>query len=311
MTLFEAYVMVDWSAASKPKQGPDSVWVAVAGWEESGLRIEASLNPPTRAKATRDIQGKLEQFFEENKRVLVGFDFAYGYPQGLAAALRVGAALPGTEPDWSLVWRRLVASLSDHAQNTNNRFEVAAALNAALGSAAGPFWGCPGARATRSLAVSGPRFPVTTRSGRPLGRYRLTEERLRSRGAFVQGTWKLYGNGSVGSQSLVGIPRVAALRWAPELDQASAVWPFETGFGDEPGSGQRPFVLHAEIWPGLAPVEPSGSRVKDQAQVEGLVRFFADRDKSGELGRLFAAPDHLKPAEQETCTREEGWILGA
>jgi hypothetical protein len=27
--LFQAYVMVDWSAAAKPATGPDSIWVGV------------------------------------------------------------------------------------------------------------------------------------------------------------------------------------------------------------------------------------------------------------------------------------------
>ena len=45
----------------------------------------------------------LRQFVAGGERVLVGFDFPYGYPAGFAAALDL------TGPPWLAVWRYLVA----------------------------------------------------------------------------------------------------------------------------------------------------------------------------------------------------------
>jgi hypothetical protein len=46
----------------------------------------------------------------------------------------------------------------------------------------------------------------------------------------MQPIWKLFGNGSVGGQALLGIPRLSALRNDEVLEPVFRVWPFETGF---------------------------------------------------------------------------------
>jgi hypothetical protein len=53
--LFESYVMVDWSAASKPATGADSIWIgALTPDSRLKLSFKAS-NPPTRAKAIEEL----------------------------------------------------------------------------------------------------------------------------------------------------------------------------------------------------------------------------------------------------------------
>ena len=81
--LFDAYLMVDWSAASTPKTGADSMWVFYkrADWE----LIE---NPPTRAAACT----RILQLVGRSKGILVGMDFAFGYPVGLASRLGLAGA---------------------------------------------------------------------------------------------------------------------------------------------------------------------------------------------------------------------------
>ena len=49
--MFEAYVVVDWSANSRPKMGKDSIWIAEAGRLGRRVRVEAPINLPTRAAA--------------------------------------------------------------------------------------------------------------------------------------------------------------------------------------------------------------------------------------------------------------------
>jgi precorrin-8X/cobalt-precorrin-8 methylmutase len=136
---------------------------------------------------------------------------------------------------------------------------------------------------------------------------RASEKRL----PRTQPTWKLLGNGSVGGQALVGIHCVAALRDDPALSPCSRVWPFETGFTATPASGSRPAVIHAEIWPGVVPINLALHGIRDAAQVMTLARHFATEDAAGRLGALFATPTGLSNAEVTACIAEEGWILGA
>src|SRR5215471_2645302 len=127
--IFDRYVIVDWSARNRPRVGKDSVWVCVL---DADGRISAQ-NPPTRGKAELIIRDALRHFVAEGQRVLVGFDFPYGYPAGLAAALDLAG------PPWRAVWQYLVAGVRDDGEtNASNRFEVAARINASLQHQA--FW---------------------------------------------------------------------------------------------------------------------------------------------------------------------------
>ena len=123
----------------------------------------------------------------------------------------------------------------------------------------------------------------------------------------MQSVWKLYTAGSVGSQTLLGIPRVAALRFDTRRADMSRVWPFEAA---SPGR-QRPFVLHVEIWPGMVPLERALHPVKDAAQVLTMVRSLAARDAAGELRAALERPRRLTGTRAAACLGEEGWILGA
>jgi precorrin-8X/cobalt-precorrin-8 methylmutase len=264
--LFDAYIAVDWSASSKPKRGIDSVWLCKHGSPPE--------NPSTRHDATERVRELLQELVAAGKWVLVGFDFPYGYPRGFADLIA-----PGDGPPWRRTWNALARRVRDEAWNANNRFEVAAHLNVD----GGPFWACPAGHAREALTVKrGISFPH-----KGLQEFRATERAVRG----VQPAWKLSGAGSVGSQALLGIPRVASLRDDPALAPVSAVWPFE------PTSEAQ--VVHVEIWPGL--VEPTEHPVRDAGQVEALAAHWARLDAAGRLAPLFQAPP---------SAAEEGWILG-
>jgi hypothetical protein len=302
MTLFDAYLMVDWSASSKPKSGKDSIWIALAVRVGERVAVEALENPRTRTAAAARVNELVRSLITRGLRVLTGFDFPYGYPRGLATAL----GLSDDEAPWRVIWNRFSEAIRDDARNVNNRFGVASNLNAKLGLRPGPFWGCPAPQQTATLRSKGCSFPYDA-PGRALERRRTTERRLRG----VQETWKLFGRGSAGSQALLGIPRVAALRDDETLAPVSRVWPFETGFTNLPTPQHGPFVLHAEIWPGVVPIDASLHTVRDTAQVLTLTRHFAALDDLGEAQALFRAPDRLGADELAACVAEEGWILGA
>jgi len=299
INLFDRYVIVDWSATSKPTAGKDSIWIATCG---RGGRELLDRNPRTRDAATTLIADYLRESTAGGLSVFIGFDFPYGYPAGFAA-LASGAV--GSSP-WRTTWNRINTEVKDDARNSNNRFAVASRFNEVCGLRFGPFWGAPTSRVTDRLSTTGHEW-----SDLPLRQYRRAERRLIDRDRRVQETWKLWTAGSVGGQALMGIPRVVALRDASEFASISAVWPFETGFASAPFADRRPFVLHAEIWPGVIDLKASPDEVRDQSQVRQLAQHFADLDARGRFGLLFERPAGLPDSQVAECISEEGWILGA
>jgi hypothetical protein len=303
MALFDAYVFVDWSGRGTPtpaRPGPDAIWIG----ERRGRAARARYFR-TRDDAHRHLAATLAADVAAGRRVLVGVDFVLGYPAGLARA--AGLAGPAGAPAWRATWEHLARAVHDDASNGNDRFAVAAALNARLGARA--FWGAPPAHVGRWLAATSPGFPVATAAG-PLARLRATDLCLPG----VQEPWKLLGAGSVGSQALLGIPRMNALRSDPALARATAVWPFETGFAPPAAAGPR--VVLAEAWPGVVRAEADRlirvrGLVRDAGQVLALCTWAARLDRAGALAHLLVTPGRLAGPVPGRCLEEEGWTLGA
>ena len=298
MTLFDAYLMVDWSASARPRTGADSIWYALVTRDHGAARTTLVHNAPTRTLARDGIAHLLRDLVEAGKAVLVGFDFPFGYPRGFADAL----GLQGTP--WRATWDHIAAAIADGPGNANNRFQVAASLNAALSGRDVPFWACPAGAAGAHLAQRKP----DRRDDDMIAEYRLADRGMPG----TQPVWKLYTAGSVGSQALMGIPMVRSLRDDPNLASVSRVWPFETGLRPLDRPRARDWrVLHAEVFPSMIPVRPGTGEVKDEVQVKALAHHFADLDGRGELGDLFHGPPELTRVERRQAEVEEGWILGS
>jgi len=294
--LFSAYVIVDWSAAAKPSTGADSVWIGVVKrYVRFRLTYEAH-NPPTRAEAEKKLVALLDDFKKRSERALVGFDFPLGFPRGFAKAL----SLPGETP-WRAVWDQLDKMVKDKADNTNNRFGVGSEINRRMTGGPFPFWGCPPKDALTTLQ------PKRTREHGPGDLPEFRHADLAAKGAAS--IWKLYYNGSVGGQAILGIPAVRRLKLA--RGEALKAWPFETGFKELTEADLAGVdVVVAEVYPSLYKAQPAPGEVKDQAQVRVTAEHFARLDEAGKLGAAFgpgktAAADVVLDAE-----REEGWILG-
>lgn len=308
--LFDVYIAVDWSAKNKPspkKPAPDSVWV--------GERVAPDVTDEpassetywrTRFSCRQHLLERLQHHKASGRRVLIGFDFAYGYPAGFATSLK----LPGDSPPWRGMWDELGRLIKDTPENINNRFEVASKLNARCGGRTpGPLWGCPPGSSSATLETTQPTggYPYQAGDGIEVKNLRRVEKRIPG----VASTWKLFAPGAVGGQCLVGIPVARYLRDDPSLSSVSQVWPFETGFTPEPLPRTGPSVLHVEIWPGVVPdpLDPDVA-IRDQAQVRATVRWFSKLDDEGRLGDLFDTPEDLPADEIHACVEEEGWILG-
>ncbi|MBO0739771.1 MAG: cobalamin biosynthesis protein CbiG, partial [Alphaproteobacteria bacterium] len=285
--MFDTYVMVDWSAAAVPRTGRDSIWIC---WHaRDGERLA---NPPTRYAAKALIGDWLAAALGHGERVLLGFDFPFGYPAGFAARLGLSA------PPWRGVWDEIARLLRDDEHNANNRFEVAATFNERISGGRFPFWGCPAGVPRACLGSKHHR----SHEANGLPERRLIDEYMRG----AQPCWKLLGAGSVGGQVLTGLPVVRALRDDPRWRDRARVWPFETGLRS-PADGQ---VVMAEVYPSLWAVPAADGEPKDAAQVRAVARFFAEHDGAGRLAGMFAGDPRLTREQRDRVEAEEAWTLG-
>ena len=226
---------------------------------------------------------------DRGERVLIGFDFPFGYPAGAARALT-------GQPGWQALWRFLAAHVEDGPDNRSNRFALAARLNQAL-PAWPRYWGHPHRHAYPGLTAKKPHAPATDFAER-----RTVEARVRS----AKPVWQMCYTGAVGAQAMLGIARLQALRTDPALAPHIAVWPFQTRFAQTLGA---PIVL-AEIYPSLYPLPVVAGMVKDRLQVQTVAARFDAADRDGTLGAMLAEPGALTPGEREAVLAEEGWIVG-
>ena len=213
--LFNAYVIVDWSAASKPNTGADSVWIGVLKRDVRFRLAFEAYNPATRAEAEKRIVAVLDDLKKRSERALLGFDFPLGFPRGFAAALK----LPGR----ARLARGLGPDRQDgqgqgrqHQQPLRRRLRDQPAAD----RRAVPVLGLPPKDALTTLQ------PKRAREHGPGDLPEFRHADLAAKGA--SSIWKLYYNGSVGGQAILGIPVVRRLKLA--RGEAFKVWPFETGF---------------------------------------------------------------------------------
>jgi hypothetical protein len=305
--LFDAYLAIDWSARDSPsprRPSRDAVWLA---HQSARHDITATVYARTREECFQKLRSLLAGHVAGGERVFVGFDFPFGFPSGFASAL--GLDPVGGRSAWRLIWDELSVLICDEPDNRNNRFDAAAALNRRCGDRPGPLWGCPAGVPRPWLPARSPRYPYAASQGPMLERLRWTEKRQ----SGTQPVWKLFGAGSVGSQCLMGIPYVLRLREDAELRDVSRIWPFETGFAEPEASRPpgEPFVMHAEIWPSLAPGRNAAASIRDEDQVRAIAAWLRSLDDRGWMEELLRTPSGLSPRALHEVVSEEGWIAGA
>jgi len=278
---FDRIAIFDWSAASRPKRGKDSIWLGLAGPE--GVTAE---NLPTRAEAEARLVELVDKALTAGERLLIGGDLIFGFPRGFAGALTGKAEALS-------VWAWLAARLEDGPNNANNYRAVAALANATF-PGDGPFWGNAAKAEVPGLPRRKPAMPDA------LSEYRETDLACRAPGVNPTSVWQLAGAGAVGAQSLTGLPVLQRLR--TRFGEAVSVWPFEPP--DSP-------VVLAEVYLSLLSPEvralcaENPAMVPDEAQVRLLAQALLALSQSDALAPLFAVD--RPPA----LLAEEGWTLGA
>ncbi len=297
--LFDSYVMVDWSAASKPATGADSIWIG-ALTPDSRLKLAfKAMNPPTRAKAVEELSELLARCLKRGDRVLVGVDFPLGFPAGTSQALKLKG-----EP-WRGIREFLLKEMKDKPDNSNNRFALAARMNRLISNGPFPFWGCSKKDELTTLSI---------RKSREHGKGDIAEFRIvetaamESKKARPQPVWKIAYAGAIGGQTMTGIPAIERLR---EKFPALKVWPFDIPLAklDTETLGDARVVV-AEVLTSLNATNQQASEIRDEAQARSICEALAERDASGKLAAMFAGEAKLTEAQTAAVTLEEGWILG-
>lgn len=261
--------MVDWSGGNDTGLRPrkDAIWAGavLCGIEQEPIYLR------NRDVAFDWLVEMIEGEQAASRRVLIGFDFPFGYPQGFARAVA------GSDDPFAL-WAFFEGALID-TPKANNRFELAGALNARF-PGTGPFW----FNATRT------DIPHLPRKGRDRRDHGMPERRLveqSAKGTFT--CWQMGGAGAVGGQVMTGIALLERLR--RRFPGRIGVWPFD--LADQ-------HVGFVEIWPSLLAdqVAQVGDPIKDRAQVRILARALA------------CLPDAELRDMLDVNAPEEGWILG-
>jgi len=297
--LFESYVMVDWSAASKPATGADSIWIgALTPDSRLKLSFKAS-NPPTRAKAIEELTELLNRCLKRGDRVLVGVDFPLGFPAGTSEALKLKGEPGKALRDF------LLKEMKDKPDNSNNRFALAARMNRLISDGPFPFWGCSKKDELTTLSVK-----KTREHGKgDIAEFRIVEEAaMAAKKARPQPVWKIAYAGAIGGQAMTGIPAMERLR---EKFPALKIWPFDLPLAklDSEALADTRIVV-AEVLTTLSAANQQASEIRDEAQVRVLCEALAERDASGKLAAMFGGEAKLTEAQKTAVAAEEGWILG-
>ena len=317
MPQFDYYIMVDWSGGnSRRANRNDCIWIAY-GCKCSHKPICHS--PASRTEAMQLITKLLEDVVGPDNHCLICFDFAFGYPAGFASHLPSRSG----EPPWTSVWRYLTENIVDDigsvagrvVTNKSNRFEVVSMLNQLVASAenSGPFWAAaPNWReANPSIAKLIPQEQPSnfmSNADVSISPLRKCDETANSKTPFCT-----FVTGSVGSQILMGIPRLEALRRRKAFANSLQIWPFETGWAPNHESTQSNWLgddvrlIVAEIYPSVQ--EPMEDQINDRGQVRSMWHWARDLDIADKLLPKFAIPKDLSDAEESIARTEEGWIL--
>lgn len=302
--LFDAYIIAKWTAAEGKKFGEQTLWIGVAKRDVRFRLYTETHNVGTRAEGEALLESLLAEHRKRGDRVLVGFDFDFGFPAGTSALLKLEGR------PWDAMGKFLSSNVVDKADNTNNRYQVAAKMNRLMTDQPWPFWGAPASQAQRWLTSTKP----PEGSGSDIPEYRLTEQAARQLKLPAHSVWQMHGAGAIGGLTLVGVPMLRRL--LDKLGTSAAIWPFGTGWRELGEDDVAPLsALVVEVWPAMfkATRQVSAEGVKEfktQAEVRAAAEAIAIMDDEGKLQKSFAPPASATPEMIDKVENEEGWILG-
>jgi hypothetical protein len=112
----------------------DTIWIAYGGIE---IENPTTDSPFSRTEAIHLVHSLLDEQSRMMLRVLLCFDFAYGFPRDFSAALQTATGKAYAALPWLAGWQYLSEAIKDdegsvlHRKPTNrsNRFDVANKIN--------------------------------------------------------------------------------------------------------------------------------------------------------------------------------------
>jgi hypothetical protein len=291
--MFDTIVFADYSGSQDRALQRRSIALAKTRRGADGRFGPASVRSGLDRRELRaHVDALLAEEWKAGRRVLFGFDHQYAFPESFTRTL---SEVTGEELGWEFQRRLLAEGYSTlnlpavrESDGVRAR-DFATAFNRWARTIWGQplFWG-----ANFPAQPTDPHFPYAHHG---LNALRMTEQRL---GGQAKSIFKIGGNGTVGLQSLSGIPHLHALLEGSDGRYRVHAWPFD-GFE----TAEDAHVM-AEIYPTL---HNQGPRT-DEEDARETVRWAAQAIEEGRL-EAFLNPESLSDEEVEAA-QLEGWILG-
>lgn len=291
--MFDTIAFADYSGSEDPALQRKKIALAVISRPQRGRYGQPAVSTGmTREDLRRRVDTLLQEEAAKGRRVLFGFDHQYAFPVRFSAAI---ANALGEVHSWRFQ-RELLADGRTGipvAAVQEKTGDMARAWAAQFNSWARGQWGCNIFWGPNfSSQVCDPKFSFAQHGLDPL---RRVEQRTHTGG--MKSIFKIGGNGTVGLQSLSGIPHLHRLLESARDRYRVHVWPFD-GFECH----AEAHVL-AEIYPTIQNRGVRGDK-EDAAQA---VLWAAQFDESDALEGYFR-PKLTPDVERDAMT--EGWVLG-
>lgn len=278
---FDEFWAVDWSGARARPRG-----IAVARLSAGG-RVPELLQPRAGAAWSRlEVLERLASAIGEGRRILAGFDFAFGLPVETLPPLGLAGcrSMPAV---WAAVDRACAGAADLHGGPFVER------------APSGVFW------------TRGPRPPGWTAA------MRLTDTRCaEATGAIPESATKLVGAKQVGLAALSGMRFLAALR--RRCGAALAVWPAETAQRPSAAVEIFPTIYRRRATGSVAKIRDAGT-LRRALDSLGCAPPAPDRALSDDETDALVAAAGLREAVHAPGAfalpaarrvRREGWIFG-
>ncbi len=287
---FDRYLFADYSGARSRSAQRGSIRLAAASREQRATLVQGRF---CREELTDELLRQLRGATSRGERVIFGQDHQYGLPAALLAELGVR----------QLPWRHLLGVL---VEGTYGERSPALGPPHEFGRSLNRWLVDQGSLPYFYSATKASMYGVPGRNPRSNDGtlHRLTERCGARSGRGVPKTFNRIGdNGTVGGQTLVGLPQIDRLLQRCRSDSIRvAVWPFD-GLSLDRASYEG---AHVMIEPYPTSLRHAGVTQSDAADALACADEVRRTDQSGQLSRLLDLTS-LSASDGELA-QIEGWI---
>ena len=282
--IFDVYIAIDFSGSQSLHSQKQHIAYAEM---DSNVQKPIVDTGYSRLSVIEYLLERLKYYNEKQKRVLLGFDFSYSFPKGF------WSTLTNTDETWEVMLRGMAEGLKDippiieePGSNARKWAETAnEIIIRKLKTNYGPFWG------PNFIQSKDPKFFV--HQALPFSEYRLVEQNV----TRCKPIFKIGGHGTVGLQSLCGIPLLHSLKSRCLTENISLhSWPFD-GWD----------ILEGNMLVEWYPAIYNTGKKSDIDDAKVCVEWARSMDNQGLLKPYFHP---ILSEKGKIQARFEGWILG-